>query len=282
MSRYLPAGAIGMLERARKAAGLKPHLNYIEAHLVDHCNLNCRGCGHFAPIADKWLADLRDYERDLKQLRRLFSSVRKIRLMGGEPLLNPQVEEFVSATRAILPKTKIKVCTNGILLPKMPETFWETCRVCSAGIDLSVYPPMKGEAPALVRLVEGNGLSIDLTYFDFFHAFYNRKGDTDIKAAFRRCREREDMLMLREGKIYVCPKPATMHYFNKKYGLNVPQTGFVDIHAPGINGWDLIRRLSETPAACGHCTLGWDTIPVFPWSPSRLALDDWDASTCQA
>jgi hypothetical protein len=282
MSRYFSPGSSGTLKRARKMLGLKPHLSYLELHLTDHCNLNCKGCGHFAPIADKWFADLHDYERDLKQLQRLFSSIRKIRLMGGEPLLNPQIEAFMFATRAVFPNAKIRVCTNGILLPKMPEKFWDACRTCSVGIDLSVYPPLKADAPALVRLVEGNGLTVNASYFDFFHAFYNRKGDTDKKVAFKRCREREDMPMLREGKIYVCPKPATMFYFNEKYGLSVPRTGFVDIYTPGLNGWDVISRLNEAPTTCSYCTLGWDVIPVFPWSASKLVLDDWDASTCQA
>ena len=29
------------------------HLRGFELHLVDHCNLNCRGCTHFSPLAEK-------------------------------------------------------------------------------------------------------------------------------------------------------------------------------------------------------------------------------------
>jgi hypothetical protein len=202
--------------------------------------------------------------------------------MGGEPLLNPQIDAFMFATKAIFPRAKIKICTNGILLPKMPEKFWNACRICSAGIDITVYPPLKGEAPALVQLVKNNGLSVKIYSVNYFHAFYNRKGDTEIKAAFKTCRKREYMPMLRDGKIYICPKPATMFYFNEKYGLSVPMTGFVDIYAPGLNGWDVLSRLNEASTACSYCTLGWDVIPVFPWSRSKLVLEDWDASTCHA
>ena len=53
-------------EKIKKAAGHKPDLTYLEIHLLDHCNLNCKGYGHFAPIAGKHFADLSEYERDMK------------------------------------------------------------------------------------------------------------------------------------------------------------------------------------------------------------------------
>lgn len=31
-------------------------LPYVELHLVDHCNLGCAGCSHFAPLAPPWYA----------------------------------------------------------------------------------------------------------------------------------------------------------------------------------------------------------------------------------
>lgn len=27
-------------------------MNYIETHIVDHCNLKCRGCSHFSGLAE--------------------------------------------------------------------------------------------------------------------------------------------------------------------------------------------------------------------------------------
>ena len=72
-------------------------------------------------------------------------------------------------------------------------------------------------------------------------------------------------------------KPATINYFNEKYDLKVPRTGFVDIYAPGLNGWDVKEHLNKASSTCCYCTLGWDVIPVFPWTTSKLVLLDWDA-----
>jgi len=84
---YMPP----MMKRgARRALDLfrKPELRYVELHLTDHCNLNCKGCGHYCPLAPPQYADLQQYHSDMRRLRQLFRNVRTIRLMGGEPLLH--------------------------------------------------------------------------------------------------------------------------------------------------------------------------------------------------
>jgi hypothetical protein len=271
-----------MFETIRKIVRLKPSLPYLELHLADHCNLNCKGCGHFSPIAEKRFADLNNYKRDLKQLQRLFSTINNIMLMGGEPLLNPKIELFLVATRSYFPRASIRIVTNGILLPQMSKKFWNVCRSCSIDIGITIYPILKEKESVLVQLVRRNGLRVITNSVTFFHAFYNRKGDTNQEAAFKRCRSRGYTPMLREGKIYVCPKPATLGYFNKKFNLEIPRTGYADIHMPGISGWDVRERLNEASSACCYCTLGWDVIPVFSWEASTPTLQDWDASSIQS
>ena len=58
----------------------------------------------FLPLQKKRLADLNEHKRDVKQIQRLFASVNKIVLMGGEPLLKPQIYSFLFATRTCFPK----------------------------------------------------------------------------------------------------------------------------------------------------------------------------------
>ena len=63
-----------------------------EIHLCDHCNLNCKGCGHFSPLAQKRFLDPAVFERDCRQLSKLSNrKIELIDLMGGEPLLHPHI-----------------------------------------------------------------------------------------------------------------------------------------------------------------------------------------------
>ena len=92
-------------------------IEYLEHHLVDHCNCNCAGCSHFSPLADPWFENLEDFKRDFKKLSEM-TEVQLIRLMGGEPLLHPQVGDFLKITRELFPKSQIQLVTNGLLLKK--------------------------------------------------------------------------------------------------------------------------------------------------------------------
>jgi hypothetical protein len=61
----------------------KPMIGYFEYHVCDHCNLNCHGCGHVSNICEVWEPTLQSYESDLKEMKRLFSTVGAIKLLGG-------------------------------------------------------------------------------------------------------------------------------------------------------------------------------------------------------
>ena len=141
-----------MLEKTKRSLSLKPDLPYLEIHLTDNCNLNCRGCAHFCPISEKWFASPITYAQDMLQLRKLFSNIQVIRLMGGEPLLNPKIKFFLDYTRSCFPKADIRLVTNGVLLDKQPVSFWDTCRTNSISIDITIYPNFRNKESILVNL----------------------------------------------------------------------------------------------------------------------------------
>ena len=272
---YFRRSEKNMLLKIRKALGFKPYLDYIEFHLADHCNLNCKGCGHFAPLADQEFPDLERYKNDLSQLKKLFSKINKIVLLGGEPLLNPQIGEFLFATKWFFPSANIQVFTNGILLPQMPQSFWDACRACLVTIDITIYPPLILKESSLIDIVKTNGLKVRTHRVTHFHAFYNRKGDTEAKRTFLKCRSRWYTPMLKDGKIYVCPKAATIHCFSRKFSLDISEAGFVDIYSSSSTGWAVKDQIDKSWSLCNYCTLGWDVIPIFPWAPSKRILPDW-------
>ena len=46
-------------------------------------------------------------------------------LLGGEPLLNPEINEYIKISRKYFPKTRISIITNATLLNDMDENFWK-------------------------------------------------------------------------------------------------------------------------------------------------------------
>lgn len=270
------------MQRIKKSLGLKPIFPYLELHLADHCNMNCKGCGHFSPIAEKHFADIDEYKHDMQKLQTLFLSIHTIRLMGGEPLLNPQIEDFLFVSRSAFPRSDIQIATNGILLSEMSKSFWMTCKAYSVDFDITIYPPMKSKEAALIQLIKDNGLKVRTHSVTYFHAFYNKDGNTNSETAFKRCRAKYFTPMLRDGKIYICSVPATIDTFNKRYGLKVPSTGFVDIYKPGVTGWQVMEQLNKAATICKYCTIGWKQTPEFQWARSKRLLSEWDAEFATA
>ncbi len=112
-----------------------------EVNIADHCNLNCQCCNHFSPLAEETLLDIGVYQRDLRRIRELTAGdVGKIWLIGGEPLLHPQVTDFMYVARELFPNTHITLNTNGTLLLNKKADFWQALRDTGTELTLTKYP----------------------------------------------------------------------------------------------------------------------------------------------
>jgi hypothetical protein len=61
----------------------KKHLTNFAVPIVEHCNLRCRFCDHFAPLAEVKFADIKVFEKDFARLSELISpKIDLISLMG--------------------------------------------------------------------------------------------------------------------------------------------------------------------------------------------------------
>jgi len=97
---------------------------FFEVQLADHCNLNCASCSHFSPIADEHFLDVDTYKKDCARFAELAGKyVRRIHLMGGEPLLHKNIVDIIEITRSNFKKSIIIIVTNGILLDRMGGNF---------------------------------------------------------------------------------------------------------------------------------------------------------------
>lgn len=88
---------------------------YLEHLLVDHCNLRCSGCSSHSPLFDDKFSDLDQFIIDLQIMSRLVH-VKQFRFSGGEPLLHPQLEQFIVAVRESNISDTIAICTNAVAL----------------------------------------------------------------------------------------------------------------------------------------------------------------------
>lgn len=248
-------------------------LHYLETHLVDHCNLNCKGCGHFAPLSKVKFTDLNVFKKDFLRLRELFYNILNIRLMGGEPLLHPDILNFLEVARSTFPDSKISLVTNGILLINQSDAFWEKCADNDIIIDITRYP-IKLDSEA----IEQTGKHFNVKFKEgwtvtHFEKYINMAGESDPILAFRHCQSIYKCIFLHDGKIYICRLPALIHIFNEYFKKKIPvcDKDYIDIHED-VSGSDIWELLNHPTPFCRWCLVEW---PNFEWGISKRKLSEW-------
>lgn len=121
-----------------KKSVTNPTLEYLELGFSSHCNLACRMCS--SDYSSKWASiekqygvnknnsesgfsiDIENFDIDLNHLE-------KIKLIGGEPLLAKEHDQFIqklSETHQTLDRLEITYHTNGTILPSQKILdFWK-------------------------------------------------------------------------------------------------------------------------------------------------------------
>lgn len=98
----------------------RPLLPFVEVMLTQVCNLSCTGCSNYSDLTHdsyvQWGQGQAWFAAWSARLR--FSD---IGLMGGEPLINPEWQQWVIGIREMFPEAQIRFSTNGLLLAKHPD-----------------------------------------------------------------------------------------------------------------------------------------------------------------
>lgn len=249
----------------------KGYIPYLETHLCDHCNLNCKGCGHCSPLVEKeQFTDLEQFKKDIKVLSKKLI-IDQIRLMGGEPLLHPQINDFIKATRKAFPKSDIRIVTNGILIPQMPESFWASLRNNDITVDMSKYPPCEKKFDNYLQIIKGK--NVKTGSINDAHRFFNQvntKGDSPIEETFRNCLSKY-CVNLWHSKLYTCPACYT-HYYNLYFKKNKPMPVAFDFYQ--ASGKDLEAALNKPIEFCRFCNT--TKLKYFDWEQSQKELCEWN------
>ncbi|MBN1929930.1 MAG: radical SAM protein [Chlorobiaceae bacterium] len=255
----------------------KNELQYLEFHVTDHCNLKCKACWHYSNIADKFFADPSVFERDMTQLSKIFNNIKTIRLMGGEPLLHPNLSSFIKSARRSFPSAKIDIITNGTLLKKADRTFWDTCRETNTTIALTVYPPTRNTVSHLVELANKNNVKLtDSPITWTFFTNINIHGNSDKERAFKACRKMFYIPFLKDGNIFVCPQPALIHIFNEKFNKSITTGNGINIYKH--TGREIINYLSKPSEKCKSCEYA---PTIFSWDRGKGTIEEWLPETYQ-
>lgn len=248
----------------------------LELSLVDHCNLNCKGCTHYCPVAPEHYMSMEGLDRNLAHLSVVDSAMfEQIYILGGEPLLHPEVDRSMRLARRYFPSAQIKLLTNGLLMGRMSQEFWETCRDTGTVISVTIYP-VRVDYRAIEDECCRRGVKYEIFHQPQGDAFFSKHTVDDVnpgnpRVNFLRCYQ-VGCLTLRDDRIYPCATSAYIDHINRRFNRHFETCTRDYVEVMNVRSKGDVKRLKNRPTPfCRYCTRRTPT----PWAPSRRDPSEW-------
>lgn len=221
------------------------------------CNISCARCNQASPIRHRGYADPTTVRRDFSLLASVYrASV--VKIVGGEPLLHPDLPAVIRALRQSGISKKVLLLTNGMLLSRMTEETW---RLLDA-IEVSVYPDSGLDDQHMRTWTEAadrHGVALRFVRFDRFRVTFSRSGTQDedlVRRVYRTCRLAHvwGCQNIHQGYFYKCVQSIHVPAIVGAPPESARQDGIRLTDDPGLR--DELYRYLHSPQplhACRHC-----------------------------
>lgn len=275
---YLKEKYLHLLRRLSPGRLKEKKLLSFEVNITDHCNLNCIGCEHFSPLSKEKYININDYEHDCSRLGELLNGeVKNIHLMGGEPLLHPDMNKILEITRKYFVKGVIQIITNGVLLMNQNKTFWETCLKNNIEVLITEYP-INLKYKEIEKKAKSNNVRLKY-YFSGEKTLQKRpfdlQGKQNIEENIKICHMANICVQLRNGKLFTCVPIAYVSIFNEYFNKNleVTENDFIDIYKVK-NKDEIFNFLNKPVPFCRYCNILGIELGI-EWGQSKKEITEW-------
>jgi hypothetical protein len=181
-----------------------------EINTIDHCNLRCTYCDHASPASAPRIADPDIIFRDLSLLFKSYKA-ETLKIIGGEPLLHPDLLSLIRAVRESGICNNILLVTNGTLLHQMDGDIWDALD----GVELSVYPETRKmldmHMPIIQQNAEKHKVRLSRYLYEYFRIPFSLVGTSDmslIPRIYKTCLRARiwGCQSIHEGYFFKCPQ----------------------------------------------------------------------------
>lgn len=256
----------------------RTELETMEIHAAEHCNLNCKNCSMFCGLVETCdFPCYQEFEEGIKQLKNFFPHIKKFRIIGGEPLLNPELDKYIRLIRNVYPYTDIRLISNGILVTKMSDQLIQTIIDNDVTFIVTQYISLKHSIDEINRFLSKTGIRYIVTEAVLeFQKIYNALGDSDIDENFYRCHWKGSCATMYGTKIATCYVPFVIHYLSDKFNLAIEETGKIDLMEEGLTAQEIIKRMHTPFDMCRYCApkgnwTEWERLP----GKNNTTIQDW-------
>jgi organic radical activating enzyme len=220
------------------SGSIKPFArDYLESDVADHCNLRCKHCTHHSPYMDRGFYPLSEFQADIHRLAN-YMTVDTFRLLGGEPLLNPSLLEYIRVLRNSELSRNVSIATNGLLLDKCPQSIFDYIDA----IDITIYPLGRYLVDKIMKSIERirkkHSCAVNVYYKDEFIAQELTKEILDqdvVDDIFKTCWIRKHCHALYRGFYFVCMQAPRKSAFLRAVKCSDDYSAVTNWHNDGLD-----------------------------------------------
>lgn len=230
----------------------------VEYAIVDHCNLKCAHCDHLSPHFAPTFVSLGDVRRDVVDFATV-AIVDDFRIVGGEPLLHPDLPAILDAVRDAGIARSISLWTNGVVLHRHISAVLSKIDV----LEISRYPGVRiRRLNEILEAAEAAGCQVTAKDMDRFIECYPKTRIEDrarVQAIYEGCRNAHvwHCHSVKRGRYYKCSRAPLIHEVR---GMTSAEIERDSVELAGPSGCERLRayRSKSSPlSACSWC-LGTD------------------------
>lgn len=249
-------------------------IDSLQVPVVKHCNLNCNRCYHFSNLVkNKESYEIEDYKKDIADIKRLGFSIGEIRFLGGEPLLNDDLVEYISYMYTLFPNAILKVVTNGLLITKLSLEKCEVLSRMKVVLSVSLYAPLHKTFDSIERFLLTNNLRYEIFRIgDRFDKVLLKNRELEkARSVAENC---EKCVIVYKGRIGRCAPGMFITDFNRFFDVCYPENNSRELKTFNCTK-DVLSYLDREVPLCGWCT-GDDRVESYPWSRTQnIGIEDY-------
>ena len=237
----------------------------LEMNVSLACNLKCEYCSHFG----RYMKGAIPFDELSVWYKTWNQKIvpQNVRVMGGEPLLHPDILEIIQMTRNDWPDSSVELITNALLIPKMSEAFFTVLRdhkinvTASRHFDDTEFNRLFDRG---IKFLIDHGIQPNVSQSGQWWRKYYRLDEEGHAAPYRsvpekawqNCFVKNRCTTLLDNKLYRCPQLACAHYAVQKGYLTSewqPVLGYQPL-LPDCSREDLETFLRQGASLeCGIC-----------------------------
>ena len=217
----------------------------LEMNVVYGCNLKCEYCTHLG----RFMKGLVPLDELLFWYRSWNTKIRpqNVRIMGGEPLLHPDLEKVIYGTREHWKEPRIELVTNGLLLPQIKTSVLTALKEIGADVTVSRHfddPCYNPLLEAGLETLRKHGIEPHISQSHWWWMKCYRIDEqgraapyqSDPQKAWNICYVKNLCITLIDNRLYRCPQLGCYAYAVRK--------GFVP------SGWEVVLDYPPLTPAC--------------------------------